>query len=157
MADEIVSQVVTKVYGIGLKARMLLEWVKIHRPSRDEYSSRQMFTMELIQGFPPITRKDLGIIFGMSASSVSDMVRQLVADDLVTDEKVSSSGDAREKPLVLTDKGADYLDTVKQQSAIRYRYLFDGVKPDEWMALLGVLDKVDAAAKRQVDEMIFGK
>jgi len=155
VTDKIVAEVLTKVYGIGLKARMLAEWVRIHRPVRDDYSDRQMFALELIHGFAPITRKDLGVIFGMSASSVSDMVRRLVDDGLVTEEK--ASGDAREKPLALTEQGTAYLDSVRKQNAIRYRYLFDSVTPDEWRTLTDILDKVDAAARRQVDEMIFGK
>ena len=157
MPDEITSQVLTKIYSIGLKARMLTEWVKIHRPSREEYSARQIFTMELIQGFPPITRKSLGIIFGMSPSSVSDMVRQLVTDGLVAEEKVHDGGDAREKPLVLTGQGVTYLQETKEQEAIRFKYLFDGISPEEWRGMEGLLDKLDRSAKRQVDEMIFGK
>jgi DNA-binding MarR family transcriptional regulator len=115
---------------------------------------RKVFAMELIQGYTPITRKSLGIIFGMSPSSVSDMVRELVNDDLVGEEK---GGDAREKPLRLTDKGAKTLRIISESEAIRYRYLFDGVSMDEWQAISPILDKIDAAAKRQVDEMIFGK
>jgi len=155
VTEKIVSEVLEKDYGIGLKARMLAEWVRIHRPVRDDYSERQIFTLELIHGFAPITRKDLGIIFGMSPSSVSDMVRRLGDDGLVTEEKAGN--DAREKPLALTERGAAYLDSVRKQNAIRYRYLFDSVTPDEWRTLTAILDKVDAAARRQVDEMIFGK
>jgi DNA-binding MarR family transcriptional regulator len=157
VTEEIVSQVLTKIYGIGLKARMLSEWVKIHRPVRDEYSDRQIFALELIHGFAPITRKDLGIIFGMSASSVSDMVRRLADDGLVGETPAVAGADAREKPLVLTGPGEEFLDALRRQNAVRYRYLFDSVSADEWRVLTGLLDKIDAAAKRQVDEMVFGK
>lgn len=157
MPDKAVSQVLTKIYSIGLKARMLAEWVKIHRPMREQYSARQMFTLDLIQGYPPITRKALGVIFGMSPSSVSDMVRELVADGLVAEEKLEDGADAREKPLVLTHKGVEYLAATKKSEAIRFRYLFDGISPEEWEGLSDLLDKIDAAAKKQVDEMIFGK
>ena len=157
MQGEVVTQVLTRIYSIGLKARMLAEWIKIHRPSQEQYSARQMFTLELIQGFAPITRKSLGVIFGMSPSSVSDMVRQLIADGLVAEEKLQNGADAREKPLALTEQGASYLKAAKQKEAIRYKYLFDGVRPDEWRGLVDLLDKIDQAAKKQVDEMIFGK
>jgi DNA-binding MarR family transcriptional regulator len=113
--------------------------------------------MELIQGFPPITRKSIGIIFGMSPSSVSDMVRELTTAGLVGEEKMTGGGDAREKPLVLTEHGAEYLMAMKEREAVRYKYLFDGVGPDEWEGLAELLDKIDAAARKQVDEMIFGK
>jgi DNA-binding MarR family transcriptional regulator len=85
------------------------------------------------------------------------MVRKLVADGLVAEEKVPNGADAREKPLVLTDRGVNYLKATKQREAIRFKYLFDGVSPEEWKGLVGLLDKLDKAAKRQVDEMIFGK
>lgn len=157
MPDQGVSQVLTKLYSIGLKARMLAAWVKVHRPNQEQLSPRQVFTMELILGFPPITRKSLGIIFGMSASSVSDMVRELVTTNLVAEEKVPDGGDAREKPLKLTEQGVTTLRTLKEREAIRYRYLFDGVSVEEWQGMGALLDKIDRAAKRQVDEMIFGK
>ena len=157
MPDEIVSQVLTKLYNIGLKARMLAFWVRKHRPSQDKHSYKEIFAMDLIHGFPPITRKMLGIIFGMSPSSVSDMVRQLMDEGLVAEEKAQEGRDGREKPLVLSKQGERYLSELKQRDAVRYKYLFEGVSPEEWKGLVGLLDKIDAAAKKQVDEMIFGK
>ena len=152
-----VSAVATKIYSIGIKARMLAEWVRVHRPSQEKLSSRQVFMMELILGYPPITRKSLGIIFGMSASSVSDTIRELVNEGLVAEETVAAGSDAREKPLKLTDLGTRTLQALKEREAIRYRYLFDSVSVEEWQGLGPILDKIDLAAKRQVDEMIFGK
>ncbi len=157
MPEEILKEVLTKLYSIGLKARMLAFWVRTHRPGRDTHSDREIFALDLVNGFPPITRKALGIIFGMSASSVSDMVRRLIDEGLVAERETAEGGDAREKPLVLTEQGERYLEELKQREAVRYRYLFEGISPEEWRGLIGLLEKVDAAATRQVNEMIFGK
>ena len=157
MPEEIVSHVLTKLYSIGLKARMLAIWVKTHRPAQDKHSMREIFTMELVQGFPPITRKDLGVILAMSPSSVSDMVRSLIDEGLLAEEKVATGGDAREKPLAMTEKGNEYLAEMRRRESVRYKYLFETVTPEEWKSLAGLLDKIDAAARKQVDEMIFGK
>lgn len=157
MPDQALSRVLTKLYSIGLKARMLAVWVKTHRPAHDKHSMREIFTMELIQGFPPITRKDLCVIFALSPSSVSDVVRGLIEEGLVTEEKVAEGGDAREKPLAMTEKGTEYLAEMRRRESVRYKYLFETVSPEEWKNLAGLLDKIDAAARKQVDEMIFGK
>jgi len=154
MSSKDATDLLAKIYSIGLKARMLSAWVRVHHPNQDSVDPRKVFAMELIHGYPPITRKSLGVIFGMSPSSVSDVVRELVNEGLVSEEKGS---DAREKPLRLTEKGVKTLRAISEREAIRYRYLFDGVSMDEWRTLEPILDKIDAAAKRQVDEMIFGK
>lgn len=156
MAEEVVEHVLTKLYSIGLKARMLAFWVRTHRPTNDTHTYKEVFVLDLIHGFPPITRKSLGIIFGMSPSTVSDMIRQFIKEGLVAEE-AANDGDGREKPLVLTEVGRDYLSELKQRESIRYKYLFEGISPQEWEGLVGLLDKIDAAATRQVDEMIFGK
>lgn len=156
MSDQIKKQVLTKLYSIGLKTRMLAFWVRTHRPTQDDHSYKEIFVLDLIYGFPPITRKSLGIIFGMSPSSVSDMIRKFMKEGLVSEE-ASADGDGREKPLVLTEAGQAFLMELKQSQAVRYKYLFDEISAEEWQGLVGLLDKIDAAASRQVDEMIFGK
>ena len=42
-------------------------------------------------------------------------------------------------------------------AAARYKYLFDGVKPEKWHDLIDLLDDIDKAAAAQVDRTIFDK
>ena len=84
-------------------------------------------------------------------------MRGLIDEGLVAEEKVADGGDAREKPLAMTEKGAEYLAEMKRRESVRYKYLFETISPEEWKNLAGLLDKIDAAARKQVDEMIFGK
>jgi len=160
MPSEVAAQVLEKVYGISLKTRILGEWAKIHTAATYLCSERQLFTLELIRGFPPITRKSLGIIFGLSPSSVSDMVKKLI-DDRLVDPAVAGDGnehrDGREKPLALTPKGVEYLEDAKRAASVRFRYLFEGADLKRWQELLVLLDAIDGAARRQVERTVFHK
>ncbi len=157
MTENVLREVLAKVYDIALRTRLLGEWTKIHKAKRTDYSERQLFVLELIHGFPPITNSKLSTIFGLSASSVSEMVKRLMEDGLVEAERDRdrATRDGREKPLRLTTEGQEYLTELKQSGSARFDYLFKGIEPAKWRELLPLLCDIDQAAEAQVQDTIF--
>jgi len=156
MRSKTESAVLKRVYSIALKTRMLQEWDRLHRPlASGRYSERQVFMLELIQGFEPITRRDLGIIFNLSAAAVTADVKPLVDDGLLVESRTKD--DRREKPLEIGSKGKTFMEEVSENAARRFAYLFDGVTTQQWEALMDILNKVDQAAKKRVDRTVFGR
>jgi DNA-binding MarR family transcriptional regulator len=152
VSNEIVRDVVAVVYNISLKARLLGEWNRIHRAEREAYSERELFILELIDGFAPLTNRTLATIFGLSPSTMSEALKKLMSDGLI---EVIADEDAREKPLRLSDTGQQHLAKIKSHAAERYQYLFRGVEPKKWEPLLPLLRSIDEAARTQVEGTIF--
>ena len=151
------NEVLAKIYSILLKIRLLREWTRIHKPVRGErYSERQIFTLELIHGVPHIKRRDLGIIFHLSPSAVTETVKPLVDNGLA--EEAPRGPDGRERPLVLTSEGESFLSGIKQSEGEQFVYLFEAIEPGDWKALglIKLLQKIDDRAREHVNREVLG-
>src|SRR5206468_7650130 len=95
---EMKTDVLKLLFSISLKARILREWQKANRAQDAQFSERELLTLELVNDFGPITEKGLCKIFGLSFSSVSDLLKKLRQAGFIEDK-------ARGKPLRLTEKG----------------------------------------------------
>ena len=102
------NKLLALLFSISLKARILRAWQKSTKVSEQEFTERDLFSLELIQDYPPMTEKGLCKIFGLSPSSVSDIVKNLCEKGLIdTSEK------SRGKPLELTPEGVRKLNEIK--------------------------------------------
>ena|SRR5712664_3776548 len=144
------TEVLNLLFSISLKARILREWQKANRAQDAQFSERELLTLELVTDFGPITEKGLCKIFGLSFSSVSDMLKKLTQDGLIGDK-------ARGKPLVLTEKGKKWLQSLKQTSATRFEYMFESFSLKEWDTLFNLFKKVEKNAERYVQQLVFDR
>src|ERR1039457_2593948 len=92
--------VLEQIFSISLKVRILKAWEKSSHAETQEYSERDLLTLELIHDFTPITEKTLSKIFGVPFSSLSDSVERLEKLELI-----APSEEGRGKPLVLPKEG----------------------------------------------------
>lgn len=146
------ASTVTLMFSISLKARILREFQKVTRVQEQEFSERELFALELISDFGPITERGLGKVFGLSPSSVSDMLQHLCELGLI-----DIKDKARGKPLILSKLGEERLRSIKQISATRFGYLFERLEDDDWAALDRIFTQVDKNAERYVNMLVFDR
>jgi DNA-binding MarR family transcriptional regulator len=139
------------LFAISLKTRILRAWQKSNSAQDQDFTERDLLTLELISDFGPITEKGLCKIFGLSFSSVSDIVKKFVSLGLIKEEK------ERGEPLVLTEGGKKRLATLKQASATRFNFLFEGLDEKEQKELHKIFLKVDKNVERNVQQLVFGR
>lgn len=151
MTEELLS----RVFHIALRARILREWQVAHAARSPQFNDREMLTLEVINDFAPITEKELCKIFGLSPSSVNEMVKKLA--DLGLVDKETEAADKRAKPLRLTPDGVSALEGIKAGSARRFGYLFASLTEDEQQRLLPVFEKIGRTVDTKVREMVFGE
>lgn len=150
------KKIIEKSFSISLKIRLLRAWQSTITAADNEFSERELITLELIDVFSQIaiTEKKLSIIFGLSPSSVNDIVNRLTECSLLakeTDDKDITRGRA----LRLTKKGKEQLKKYKEAGAARYAYLFALVNDDEWSVLEKLLDKMDQAITDAIKKNVF--
>ena len=138
------QEALEKLFSISLKARILREWQKATRLQDQDFSERELLTLEIIASLAPITEKGLCKIFGLSFSSVSELTKKL------EDAGFVETGKVRGQPLALTGKGKEKLQELKKTSANRFEYLFDGFTDPMWDQLLALFNKVEENAERHV-------
>ena len=146
------NKLLEKIFSISLKARILREWQKSNRADDQQFTERELLTLELISDFAPITEKALAKIFGLAFSSVSDLVRGLKELDFI-----DSSDKIRGQPLALTPKGRAALEKLKQVSATRFTYLMESLDESDLQALMRVFDKMDRNAGATVQKFVFDR
>ena len=139
------------LFSISLKTRILRAWQKSNSAQDQDFSERDLLTLELIADFAPITEKGLCKIFGLSFSSVNDIVKKFVNLGLVKDEK------ERGETLVLTESGKKRLAALKQASATRFNFLFEGLDEKEERELHKIFQKIDKNVERNVQQLVFGR
>ena len=147
--------ILEKLFSISLKARILRTWQKASRADEQEFSELELFALELVSDFGPITEKGLCKIFGLSFSSVSDIVKKLRDKSLI-----ECADKNRGKPLTLTKEGKTKLEEIKRSSATRFSYLFespDTLTEEEWRVLMKLLEKMDKNAERHIQRFIFDR
>jgi DNA-binding MarR family transcriptional regulator len=141
-----------KLFNISLRARILREWQKANRVQDQDFSERELMTLEIIESLAPITEKGLCKIFGLSFSSIAEVTKKLAEAGLVdTAEK------ARGRPLALTSKGAQTLADLKRVSANRFEYLFESFSDQEWKLLMRLFAKVEKNVERCVQRLVFDR
>ncbi|HEX3855733.1 MAG TPA: MarR family winged helix-turn-helix transcriptional regulator [Verrucomicrobiae bacterium] len=139
------------LFSISLKTRILRAWQKSNSAQDQDFSERDLLTLELIADFAPITEKGLCKIFGLSFSSVNDIVKKFVSLGLVKDEK------ERGETLALTEGGRKRLAALKQASATRFNFLFEGLGEKDETALHEIFQKIDKNVERNVQQLVFGR
>jgi Mn-dependent DtxR family transcriptional regulator len=145
------KQVLDLLFAISLRSRILREWQKTSQIRDDHFSEREILTLELIRDYSPITEKALTKFFGLSFSSVADILTHLRELDLVEQPEKS-----RGKPLKLTKTGIRQIDELRNASAARYGYLLDGLSEKEVESLAALYAKMDRNAERHVQKLVFG-
>jgi DNA-binding MarR family transcriptional regulator len=154
MRKDIIDKVLGLIFEISLKARVMKEWQISHAVRKPDLSERHMLILELAKDFAPITEKELGKIFSLPASSISDLVKKLENDDLI--EKVRpEGGDARERHISLSEKGEQKLKEMKQSSYLRYQYLIDRFQEKELETFIVYLENINKTADSSMKNLIF--
>ncbi|HRY51436.1 MAG TPA: MarR family winged helix-turn-helix transcriptional regulator [Candidatus Paceibacterota bacterium] len=141
-----------KLFSISLKARILREWQKASRIQDQEFSERELLTLEVIENLKPITEKALCKIFGLSFSSVAELTKKLSDAGLI-----DSGAKARGKALALSGKGTKTLEDLKKISASRFEYLFESFSETEWEQLLKLFGKVEKNVENHVQRLVFDR
>ena len=144
------KDILMKFHSISLMSRILREFQNANTAPDEECDERMLFTLELISDFSPITEKQLGKIFGLAPSSVSDLVKRLRDAGLV-----DLSSKARGKPLELTAKGRTTYEGLRKQEAKRYESLFDSFTPEEWDVVYRLLEKIEKKAEKAIQNDVF--
>ena len=149
-----------KLFAISVKARALRAWQERSEGGPKGLSEREVLVLELVEEFTqyfPVTESDVGKVFGLSPSSVSDLVGRLSKHALLRKE-VDEKGHTRSKPLQVTQKGRRELERGRRGGAARFAYLFADISTgSDWRAAMRLLDMVDSAATRAVRKHIFGQ
>ena len=158
MSEESVrKEVISRVFDIALKIRVHREWQKNNAAFPLKYSERDMLTLELIEQFPGITEKSLGIILGLAPSSVSLITTRLVEEGLIN-KNSRNILDRREKPLRLSDKkGKSVLTKIKHSSAERYEYMFSRFSSEQLEAFKPLLDTIEETVSKRVNQDVFNR
>ncbi len=155
------KKILEKIVTLSLKARVLREHQRAGASSTEDCSPREVLVLELISGFEKegVTERTLSRIFGLSPSSVSDLIKRLIERKYV-EKETGEDEITRGRPLKLTGPGEDQLKAVKASDAARFAFLlstFDGYSKDEKDAVNKFLDDVNEAATTAVHERIFDK
>ena len=144
------------MYSISLKARIIREHQKTKKAAEQEFSERELFALELIGDYGPITEKGLCNALGLSFSSIGELVKNLGRKGAVdTSEKI------RGEPLRLTKQGKELLKHLKLMSSLRFQYLFDSpddpLTENEHKVLMQVFQKVESNADRHLQQEVFDR
>ncbi|MFZ2643689.1 MAG: hypothetical protein WA117_22045 [Verrucomicrobiia bacterium] len=146
------KDILNSMLSIALKVKILREWQESNCAKDHEFSERQQLALELIKDFAPITEKSLCKIFGLSFSSINDIVKRLAEMRLI-----DTSDKTRGKPLILTELGVAKLAKLKEASITRFGYLLDSMTEEEWIPLRKILEKIDKNAERTIQQMVFDR
>ena len=133
----------------SLNARLFSEWQNASQLGTPAFTEREILTLEACNEFP-LTEKDLARLFGLSPSSVNDLVARLAEEKLLTKPEGS-----RGKPLLLTKAGSLQLAKMRQATARRMEYLFESIEDQELNAMVPMLEKIGANARRFIETEVF--
>ena len=146
------AEFLERLVSISLRARLLRAHYDATKLDSGEapFSEREILTMEALHELKNITEKSLCQLFGLSPSSVSDLVSRLVELKLLTKPEKT-----RGKPLSLTKTGQQQLQKLRQTSAQRFEYLFEGFSDKDWEIYLPMVEKVGENAQRYLKKELF--
>ena len=107
--------------SVIIKSILIRKWRAEHCAGVYKYSFDQFILVELVGIYPGILASEIAKFFGMTQSSVADLMEALLADGII--RKQGSKGDERAQPLFLTDKA------VETVAAMRKIYIESSVYP----------------------------
>ena len=103
-----------------------------------------------LHSYPDANSSDIQEAFGLSKSTVSELISSLVEKGYLTYEK--DEGDGRQRKIILTEKGQEH---VREAHRLTERYekrLVKGMSQEEVDTLYRLLMKVKANAKEVLHE-----
>jgi DNA-binding MarR family transcriptional regulator len=145
------DEALQRIFSITLRVRILRAWQAANQARDQAFSERELLAMELINDYPPITEKSLTKIFGLSFSSVADILKKLREMEVIEPPEKG-----RGKPLALTKQGKERLESLKTISSARYAYLFESVTDKEWDFLLAIFKKMEDSVENHIQRLVFG-
>lgn len=149
-----------KLFGISLKARTLRAWQKGIESGERIISEREALILELIYEFSKyktITESLICKVLVVNPSSANAIVSKLSKLEFIQ-KKSDGKGHMRNKPLLITEKGEKALEKIRLSGAARFAYLFEFITDDaDWDILMGLFERIDAAATKAVRKNIFGE
>ena len=138
--------------SISLKARILREWQKTSPIVDENFSEREILTIELVRDYSPITEKSLTKFFGISFGSVADIVANLRKLGIL-----EQAGKAKALPLKLTKNGIEQAENIRAKNIVRHNYLLENIEEKDIGALIEIYDEIDKNAERNVQSLVLGK
>jgi DNA-binding MarR family transcriptional regulator len=153
VATELSKEALTLMFDVSLSVRILRSWEQAHAARTAEFSERELLALEIIEQFPEVTESELANILGLASSSASELVRRLGSAGVVG--KTGSDSSTRGRPLTLTKKGSDVLESLKERSAARFQFLFQECGEAEFKALLDVLKGAKRAVMQRLNAQVF--
>ncbi len=150
-----VDEAISAMLAMGLKARLLRTWERANSVHPFPFSERELLVLEILGEFGPVTEAGFSKIFGLSPSSLAELVRKLLDSGMAM--KGKDEKDARQKPLVLTAQGQEFLAELREDTLQRAKYLLADLSPDDVKAATAVFTKMHSSATRRVKMMIFGQ
>ena len=96
--------------------------------------------MTIYKSSEPLCQKDLENSMSCNKSTMSSIISTMEKNDLLT-RKVSES-DSRINYLVLTEKGLEIADFLKEDRAYTEAIISDGISDEEYTTFMNVIDKM---------------
>ena len=96
--------------------------------------------MAIYKSDTPLCQKDLEGPISCNKSTMSSIISTMEKNDLLT-RKVSES-DSRINYLVLTEKGLEIADFLKEDRAYTEAIISDGISDEEYTTFMNVIDKM---------------
>ena len=109
-----------------------------------EYTSTQFAALSMVARRPGMSQADLGGELDLDRSTIADLVRRLVARDLL--QRTTDPSDRRRKTLRLTPSGREALALLQPRVAAIEPLVTGGLDPDQRAQLRGLLQAVLTAA-----------
>lgn len=144
------------IHEVVLKIRLLRRYQQAVTAGTEELSEREIFGLQIISAFGPVTESQLGKVLGLQTSALADVIGRLLRRELAS--KGRSNADQRQRLLTLTKKGKVVLDQIKRKMAQRYRFLFKGcITREEVSRFILLLEQMNRNVDLEVDRVIFDR
>lgn len=120
--------------------------MRAHRPSPHPCEKggpavkREIILAILSDSKGSLRQNQLASAFRVSPSTLSEMLNRLETDGMI--ERVTDSTDRRATLLVLTEKGAQRADEIKQETQKSFDAAFGALSDDEKRQLIALLHKI---------------
>ena len=111
----------------------------------DEVSTVEGKALGLIRNKPGVSPKEIGEIFNLTKSTVSELVSSLVKKGFV--ESIVKEDDRRAKHLFLTKKGEEIDGKVYAILQAHDEKLFSDLTEQEWKTVNRIYEKIEKRAK----------
>ena len=150
------QELLEALFDLSLKVRILRAWENAHAARTAQLSERELLALEILSEFGPLTETELGKIFGLASSSVTELVRKLDEAEVIQ-KRQKSEKDNRERPLTLTTGGKQTLGEVKRNAANRFKYVFADFTPSDFQSFNSLVSRMRQAVTRQLRLQLFNE